>query len=84
MNDIEREPEKKPKRSSREESRLAAAVVLAVLGTAFALENLGKTKVNYVFGTGHPRMLFVIVFCIAIGVGIGWFSGRRRGGRPKG
>ena len=48
--------EKRPKRNAREESRLAAAVVLAGLGTAFALLNLGHAKINYVFGTGHPRV----------------------------
>jgi uncharacterized integral membrane protein len=80
MNDVEPGKEKKPKRSGRDESRLAAIVVLAVLGTAFALENRGKTKVNYVFGSGHPRQIFVIVFCIAIGVGLGWFASRRRTG----
>jgi cell division protein FtsX len=71
-------PEKRPKRSAREESRLAAAVVLAGLGTAFGLLNLGHAKVNYVFGTGHPRMLFVIVACLLLGVVIGWIAGRRR------
>jgi uncharacterized integral membrane protein len=78
MNDVEPGKERKPKRSGRDESRLAAIIVLAVLGTAFALENRGATKVNYVFGSGHPRQIFVIVFCIAIGVGLGWFAGRRR------
>ena len=75
-------PEKQPsKRSAREETRLAVAVVLAGLGTAFALLNLGHAKVNYVFGTGHPRMLFVIVACLLIGGVIGWIAGRRRTGR---
>jgi uncharacterized integral membrane protein len=78
MDDLDHGPEQKPKRSGRDESRLAAIVVLAVLGTAFALENRGKAKINYVFGSGHPRQIFVIVFCIAIGVGLGWFAGRRR------
>ena len=78
-------PEKQPaKRSAREETRLAVAVVLAGLGTAFALLNLNHAKVNYIFGTGHPRLIFIIVFCIAIGVGIGWFSSKRRAGRSKG
>jgi uncharacterized integral membrane protein len=81
MNDVDRSHETKPKRSSREESRLAVVVVLTVLATAFALENLGKTKVNYVFGTGHPRLIFVIVACLAIGVAIGWFGAKRRAGR---
>lgn len=75
---LERSRERKPKRSAREESRLAAAVVLAALSTAFALLNLGHAKVNYVFGTGHPRMIFVIVACLLVGAAIGWFGARRR------
>lgn len=76
-------PEKKQpaRRSAREETRLAVAVVLAGLGTAFAVLNLGHVKVNYVFGTGHPRMIFVIVACLLIGGVIGWIAGRRRAGR---
>jgi uncharacterized integral membrane protein len=73
--------EKRPKRNAREETRLAVAVVLAGLGTAFALLNLNHAKVNYIFGTGHPRMLLVIVACLVIGGVIGWIAGRRRAGR---
>jgi uncharacterized integral membrane protein len=73
--------ETKPKRSGREESRLAAAVVLAGLGTAFALLNLGHAKINYVFGSGHPRVIFVIVACVLLGGVIGWIAGRRRPAR---
>ena len=75
---IEPTGEKKPKRSSREESRLAAAVVLAGLGTAFALLNLDHAKINYVFGTGHPRTIFVIIACLLLGAAIGWIAGRRQ------
>jgi hypothetical protein len=78
VDELERTGEKHPKRSSREESRLAAAVVLAGLSTAFALLNLGHAKVNYVFGTGHPRMIFVIIACLLLGGAIGWIAGRRR------
>lgn len=70
-----------PKRSAREETRLAVAVVLAGLATAFAVLNLGHVKVNYVFGTGHPRMIFVIIFCLLLGGAIGWITSRRRAGR---
>jgi uncharacterized integral membrane protein len=70
--------EKHPKRNAREETRLAVAVVLAGLGTAFGLLNLGHAKVNYVFGTGHPRMIFVIVACLVVGAAIGWIAARRR------
>jgi uncharacterized integral membrane protein len=74
-------PEKRPRRNAREETRLAVAVVLAGLATAFALLNLNHAKVNYVFGTGHPRMIFVIIACLVIGGVIGWIAGRRRSGR---
>jgi uncharacterized integral membrane protein len=75
---IEPTGEKHPKRNAREETRLAAAVVMAGLGTAFALLNLGHAKINYVFGTGHPRMIIVIVACLVLGGAIGWIAGRRR------
>jgi uncharacterized integral membrane protein len=76
--EVEPTGEKLPKRSGREESRLAAAVVLAGLGTAFALLNLGHAKINYVFGTGHPRIIFVIIACLVLGGVIGWLAARRR------
>ena len=76
--ELEKAKEKQPKRTSREETRLAVAVVLTGLVSAFAVLNLGKTKVNYVFGTGHPRLIFILIACIAIGVAIGWIAGRRR------
>ena len=79
--ELEPAREKHPKRSSREETRLAAAVVLAGLGTAFALLNLGHAKINFVFGTGHPRMIIVIIACLLLGGTIGWIGGRRRGAR---
>jgi uncharacterized integral membrane protein len=75
---IEPTGEKQPRRTGREETRLAVAVVLAGLGTAFALLNLGHAKINYVFGTGHPRIIFVIVACLVLGAAIGWIAGRRR------
>ena len=78
MDELERSGEKQPKRTGREESRLAAAVVLTGLGTAFALLNLGHAKINYVFGTGHPRIIFVIVACLLLGAAIGWLAARRR------
>ena len=49
------------KRTGKEETRLAVAVVLGGLLTAFALLNLERVRVHYVFGTGHPRLIFVIV-----------------------
>ena len=44
----------------------------------FALLNLGHAKINYVFGTGHPRIIFVIIACLVLGGVIGWIGGRRR------
>jgi uncharacterized integral membrane protein len=78
QHDIQPSGERKPKRSGREETRLAIAVVLAGLMSAFAVLNLGHTKVNYVFGSGHPRLIYVIVACLVIGGAIGWIAARRR------
>jgi uncharacterized integral membrane protein len=83
MADLDQGSETTPKRTGRDESRLAVVIVLTILGTVFAVENLDRTEVNYVFGTGHPRMIFVIVACIGLGVALGWFASKRRAGRTK-
>jgi uncharacterized integral membrane protein len=76
--EIEPTGEKRPRRNSREQTRLASAVVLAALSTAFAVLNLGHAKINYIFGTGHPRIIVVIVACLLLGGAIGWLAARRR------
>jgi uncharacterized integral membrane protein len=41
---------------------------LVALGAVFALVNLDEVKVDYIFGTAHIPLFFVIVGCGVLGV----------------
>jgi uncharacterized integral membrane protein len=71
----------KPKRSNRELARTGGMVVLAVLMTLFAVLNLKKVEVNWIFGKGHAPLIVVIVLSVLVGVVFTHFaerSARRR------
>ena len=70
-----------PTRRRRERARLLAVAILAAAATAFALLNFRTVRVNFIVTTGHPPLIVVIVACLAIGIVIGLFGGRRP---PKG
>ena len=58
------------KRSRRENARLTLAVVLAVLGTLFAVLNLDKVKVHWIVTTGRSPLIVVIVVSFLLGVAV--------------
>ncbi len=45
----------------------ARLVVLAVLITLFAVFNLKKVKVDWIFGSGHAPLIVVIVISLLVG-----------------
>jgi len=65
------------KRSRREQARTAGFVVLAVLITLFAVLNLDKVKVNWIFGTGHAPLIIVIVVSLLVGIVLTYLVDRR-------
>jgi uncharacterized integral membrane protein len=65
------------RRSRRELARTGAWVVLAVLITLFAVFNLEKVKVNWIFGSGHAPLIIVIVISLLVGVVLTHFAERR-------
>lgn len=65
------------RRSRRELARTAAAVILAVLITLFAVLNLEKVKVHGIFGTWEPPLIIVIVISLLVGVVLTHFAERR-------
>ena len=67
----------KPKRSNRELARTGALVVVAVLMTLFAVLNLEKVEVNWIFGSGHVPLIVVIVLSVLVGVAFTYFAERR-------
>jgi uncharacterized integral membrane protein len=64
-------------RSRRELARTGAWVVLAVLITLFAVLNLEKVEVNWIFGSGHAPLIIVIVISLLVGIVLTHFAERR-------
>ncbi len=67
----------KPKRSNRELARTTGLVVLAVLMTLFAVFNLEKVEVSWIFGKGEAPLIVVIVLSVLVGVVFTHFAERR-------
>jgi uncharacterized integral membrane protein len=70
----------KPKvdrRKRRERARTGALVVLAILITLFAVLNLDKVKVDWIFGSGHAPLIIVIVISLLVGIVLTHFAERR-------
>ncbi len=67
----------KPKRSNRELARTTGLVVLAVLMTLFAVFNLEKVEVSWIFGKGQAPLIVVIVLSVLVGVVFTHFAERR-------
>jgi uncharacterized integral membrane protein len=70
-------PASKPKRSNRELARTVGLVTLAVIVTLFAVFNLEKVKVSWVFGSGQVPLIVVIVLSVLVGVVFTHFAERR-------
>lgn len=61
--------------------RVALAKSLAVLAIMivlilFVIQNSQPVRVNYLFGQGNPRLIWVIVFCATLGGAAGYLIGR--------
>jgi uncharacterized integral membrane protein len=65
------------RRSRRELVRTGGLVLLAVLTTLFAVLNLDKVKVNWIFGSSQAPLIIVIVISLLIGVIFTHFAERR-------
>jgi uncharacterized integral membrane protein len=67
------------RRSRRELARTGVLVVLAVLITLFAVFNLDKVKVHWIFGTDEAPLIVVIVISLLVGIVLTHFAERRTG-----
>jgi uncharacterized integral membrane protein len=74
-------PQPREPRSRRELARTGALLVLAVLITLFAVLNLDKVKVDWIFGSGHAPLIIVIVISLLVGIVLTHFAERRAGRR---
>jgi uncharacterized integral membrane protein len=68
---------KAERRGRRERARTAGLVVLAVVITLFAVLNLDRVKVNWIFGSGRAPLIIVIVVSVLIGVVLTHFAEQR-------
>jgi uncharacterized integral membrane protein len=64
------QPGDRPPARHRDRPRLIAGLVIAGLGLAFALVNLGNVKVDWIVGSAHSPLILVIIVSVLIGVGL--------------
>jgi uncharacterized integral membrane protein len=62
------------RRSKREMARTGGLVALAVLITLFAVFNLEKVKVSWIFGSGEVPLIIVIVISLLVGIVLTHFT----------
>jgi len=55
---------------------LAPTAIAGVL-IAFALVNAQRVPIDLLVTTRSARLIYVVVFCVALGAALGWFAGRR-------
>jgi uncharacterized integral membrane protein len=55
-------------RSRREMARTGSLVLLAVLMTLFAVLNVKKVEVNWIFGKSNTPLIIVIVVSLLVGI----------------
>src|SRR5262245_50174642 len=68
----------RPKRSRAELVRLVLAALLGGLTVAFALLNLAKVEVDWIFGTWQTPLIVVIVLSLIVGALLGFTLAHRR------
>jgi uncharacterized integral membrane protein len=59
-------------------TRTVVALVVIVLVVVFVAQNSQPVKVHFWFVNAEPRLIWVILGCLAVGVGIGYLIGRPR------
>ncbi len=67
---------KEQRRNRRELARTAVMVLLAVLITLFAVLNLRRVRVDWIFGSGHAPLIIVIVISLLVGILLTRFAER--------
>jgi len=65
-------------RSRAEQARLIVAFALGTLAVLFAVLNLARVEVHWIFFVSRTPLIVVILVCVLIGMVIGWVVARRR------
>lgn len=66
-------------RSTRDQARMIGAGLAVAIAVLFAVLNLDKVKVNWIFGTVQTPLIMLVVVVFALGLGAGLLLARRRG-----
>lgn len=69
------EPRRKTLSEILHQARLAVTLVLGGLLGVFALQNMAKVELTFLFWTFESRGILVIAFSMIAGLIIGWFHG---------
>lgn len=77
MANIDSTQEQIQKRNRREVARAGLLVVLAVLMTLFAVLNLEKVEVNWIFGKTSTPLIIVILVSLLVGIVLTHFAEMR-------
>jgi uncharacterized integral membrane protein len=56
-------------------ARIYVTLVLGGLIGVFALQNIGRVELTFIFWTFESRLIVVIVLSLIVGLIIGWFYG---------
>lgn len=65
-------------RSTRDQARLIGAGLAVAIAVLFAVLNLDKVRVNWIFGTVQTPLIVLIAVVFALGLGAGLLLARRR------
>ena len=60
----------------RRAAKAVVALVIFVLLVLFIVANAQPVEVNFLFGTFHPRLIWVMVTCAVLGGVLGYLLGR--------
>jgi uncharacterized integral membrane protein len=58
-------------------------LALVALAAVFVIQNSQRVRVHFWFVSGHPRLIWVILACVVVGLVFGYVLGRSRRGRRR-
>jgi len=70
--------------AAKENRRLLYGLVIGAIAAVFAVLNLDRVEVNWIFGTGQTPLILVIAVSFLLGALVGWIAaaGRRKSKQP--
>lgn len=74
-----RPPESRAKSNG---AKIVVAAILVVIVVVFVLRNSERVTLDFIVASGHPRLIWLILGCVLIGVGVGYFLGRPSKPKP--